>query len=360
VNNHLKALVLAGGKGTRLKPLTNTVAKPLLPIANRPLIFYILDQISQADIRDIGIVISPETGKNIIDTLGDGSRWKCHLTYIVQNPPLGLAHAVKCAQEFLGDSSFLMFLGDNLIEGSIVEFLDEFHCETSDALVLLKEVIDPRLFGVAELSDSGKIIRLVEKPKDPKSNLAISGVYLFNSRIHEAISQIKPSPRGEFEITDAIQLLLDNGGIVHSHILTGWWLDTGKKDDLLKANRIILDDFVSRDIRSNIDSNQIEGKVEIKEGCKLVNNVIKGPVSIAECCQIRNSFIGPHTSIGLKAIIDNSSIENSVLLENCHILNIEHLKDSIIGKNTEVVREKNHSIATRLFIGDDATIKVCA
>ena len=355
----MKALILSGGKGTRLKPLTNTMAKQLLPVANKPILFYVLDQVREAGISDIGIIISPETGRWVKEAVGDGSRWTTHITYILQSEPKGLAHAVKTAQDFLGDSPFLMFLGDNLIEGGIKEFVHQFEELRPDALILLKEVPDPRVFGVAELNDKGDVACLVEKPKEPKSNLALVGIYLFSPEIHKAIAKIKPSWRGELEITDAIQKLLDMGKNVKSHILKGWWLDTGKKDDLLEANRIVLDEFLRSDIKGEVDSkSKVVGRVELREKTKVENSTIRGPVSIAENCHIKNSFIGPFTSIGAGTVVENSSIEHSVILENSRIFSIERLEDSLVGKNTEVVRSDKNFKATRLFIGDDARIEL--
>jgi glucose-1-phosphate thymidylyltransferase len=355
----MKALVLAGGKGTRLKPLTNTIAKQLLPVANKPILYYVLDQITQAGITDICIIISPETGHNIREAIGNGSKWNAHFTYVLQPEPAGLAHAVKTARDFLGDSPFLMFLGDNLIQGGIKDFVDEFNTHKQDALILLKEVADPRLFGVAELDTSGQIVRLVEKPKEPKSNLALVGVYLFTPEIHQAIDQIKPSWRGELEITDAIQKFLDSGKAVRSHALQGWWLDTGKKDDLLEANRVVLDDLLQRSIKGEVDNkSRIHGRVEIGEGTKVDNSVVRGPVSIAENCLIKDSHISPFTSIASGTRIERSYIEHSVILENCRVCNIERLSDSIIGRNTEVIKHGDGIKAARLFIGDDARVEL--
>jgi glucose-1-phosphate thymidylyltransferase len=355
----MKALVLCGGRGTRLRPVTYTLAKHLLPVANKPILFYVLEQIMQADIADIGIIISPETGDEIKEAVGDGSRWGVHVTYIIQSEPLGLAHAVKTAGDFLGDSPFLLFLGDDLIEGGIREFVDRFNSDAPEALILLKEVPDPRAFGVAELDASGRVLRLVEKPGEPKSNLALVGVYLFTPEIHQAIAEIEPSGRGELEITDAIQKLLEMGKQVRSYILKGWWLDTGSKDDLLAANRVVLDNLLKRDIKGNIDSqSRVVGRVEIRRRTEVLASTIRGPASVAENCRIKNSVVGPFTSIGAGTVIEDSSIEYSVILENCRLYGIKRLIDSLIGRNTEVLMGEHKSEGMSLFVGDDTRIKL--
>lgn len=355
----MKAIVLSGGKGTRLKPMTHTVAKQLLPVANKPILFYVLDQIVESGIEDIGIIISPETGDEIRRAVENGPGWKASITYIVQASPAGLAHAVQTAQPFLGDSRFLMFLGDNLIQDGVKKFVAEFQEKSPDALVLLKEVDDARLFGVAELDEGGKILRLVEKPKEPRSNLALVGAYLFKPDIHKAIGRIKPSGRGELEITDAIQEMLNMGHRVDSHILHGWWLDTGKKDDMLEANRVVLDDLLKRSVKGTVDKeSHIEGRVAISAGSVIENSTVRGPVTIAADCKIINSFIGPYTSIDAGTVIENSSVHHSIILGNCRIRDMEHLIDSIIGRNTSVSRCKSVSRSTKLFVGDDASLEL--
>lgn len=355
----MKALILAGGTGTRLKPITHTIPKQLLPVANKPILHYVLDQVVEAGISDIGIIISPETGASIREALGDGSRWESRITYIAQAEPKGLAHAVMTASDFLGDSNFLMFLGDNLIEGGVREFVRQFNSGSPDALILLKEVPDPRLFGVAELNDEGRVVNLVEKPREPRTNLALVGVYLFTPEIHAATARIKPSWRGELEITDAIQELLDLGKDVKSHVLTGWWLDTGKKDDLLEANTIVLDSLIKRDVRVSVGSgSRITGRVEVKDGTTIENSTIRGPVSIDRDCQIRNSFIGPFSSIGAGTIIEDSSVEHSVILEQGRIYHIDRLADSLIGTCVELRKNADNFKALRLFVGCDSRLEL--
>lgn len=355
----MKALILAGGKGTRLRPLTNTTAKHLLPVANKPILFYVLEQITEAGVNDIGIVISPETGQDIKLAVGDGSVWKAKTTYIPQLQPLGLAHAVKTARDFLADSPFLLFLGDNLIKDGVKNLVSEFSSHSPDALIVLKKVSDPRAFGVAEVDASARVTRVVEKPENPKSDLALVGAYIFTPAVHQAIDQIKPSWRGEYEITDAIQKLLDMGKDIMSHVLRGWWLDTGKKEDLLEANRMILDEYLKPHIKGSVNiGSRITGRVEVSSGAKIENSLIRGPVSIASDCRIINSFIGPYTSIGEGTVIENASIEYSIILQKSRILDIQHLVDSVVGRNVEIIRHKMRPEAARLFIGDYARVEL--
>ena len=355
----MKALVLAAGKGTRLRPLTNTVPKHLLPVGDKPVLFHVLNYAKEAGIKDIGVVVSPESGPYIEEAIGTGSEWGGQITFIVQPEPLGLAHAVKVAQGFLGDSPFLMLLGDNLVQEGVKDFLDEFHTSNSDASILLREVSDPRAFGVAELDSSGKVIHMAEKPQKPKSNLAIIGVYLFTAEIHKAIAQTKPSWRGELEITDAIQKLLEMGKEIRSHLLRGWWLDIGNNDGLIEANRVVLDAFLKRDIKGEVDSqSRIVGRVQIGEGTKLENSRVQGPAFIAANCRIKNSLIKPFTNIRAGTVVEDSSLEHSVILENCQILKIKHLANSVIGKNTILAGQGKGPEKIKLFIGDDCKVEL--
>ncbi len=356
----MKALILSGGKGTRLRPITHTGAKQLVPIANKPIIFYVIENIVKLGIKDIGIVISPETGEVIKKTIGDGARWNVNIKYILQQEPKGLAHAVKVARDFLGQDSFLMYLGDNLLGGDIKQFYQKFKEKKPEALILLKEVENPSSFGVAQVNKEGEVIQLEEKPKNPKSNLALVGVYLFSSAIHRAIDKLKPSTRGELEITDAIQNLIKDNKKIISHVVTDWWLDTGKKDDLLKANTIVLDELINRRIKGTISKNsQIDGRVVIPKTSKIIDSDIRGPVTIGENVVIENSFIGPFTSIGDDCQINKSNIEHCVILNNCQISKINNLRDSLIGKRSIIAKTDNkikHSL--KLMLGDDSKVDV--
>lgn len=355
----MKALVLAGGKGERLRPITSTIPKHLLPVANRPILFYGLEQIAAAGISDVGIIVSPETGKEIRAAVGDGSKWGVRITYILQPEPRGLADAVTVGRDFLGDSHFLMFLGDNLIQGGVADFVKQYEAARPDALILLKKVADPRLFGVAELNPKGCILNLQEKPKEPKSDYAVVGIYLFSPVIHDAIKGLRPSWRGELEVTDAIQRLIDAGKHVQSNILQGWWLDTGKKDDLLEANMIVLDECIRRDVKGVFDAHsRLVGRVQVMEGTQIERSTIRGPVSIAEKCVIRNSFIGPFCSIGAGTTIEDSSLEHSVVLEGAQISHMSRLADSLIGRWTTIQPSTGRDSAKRLFLADHCKLEL--
>ncbi|ACB51897.1 glucose-1-phosphate thymidylyltransferase [Crocosphaera subtropica ATCC 51142] len=356
----MKALILSGGKGTRLRPLTYTGAKQLVPVANKPILWYGIESIVKAGITEIGIIISPETGEEIRRKTDNGEQLGANITYIVQDEPLGLAHAVKVAQSFLGDDPFIMYLGDNLIQDDLNLFLDKFKNKHLDGLILLRSVPNPTAFGVAEVDNQGRVLKLVEKPKNPPSNLALVGVYFFSPGIHEAIANIQPSARGELEITDAIQELIDSEKIVESLQLNGWWLDTGKKDDLLEANRIILDTNLTINKLGNIDENsKISGRVNIKEGSKIINSTIRGPVIIGENCHIENCFIGPYTSIGDQCTLIDADIEHSVLLEGAQVLEIhQRIVDSLIGQRAKLEMAPQRPKALRFMVGDDSHIEL--
>lgn len=356
----MKALVLSGGKGTRLRPITYTGAKQLVPVANKPILFYVIENIADLGIKDIGIVISPDSGPAIKEALGNGDLWGLKITYIVQDQPSGLAHAVKTAKNFLKESPFLMYLGDNLIGTSINKFYDNFIKNGADAQILLKPVENPSAFGIATIDDNGKVIRLEEKPKNPVSNLALVGVYLFSSKIHKAIDQVKPSWRGELEITDSIQVLLDDGCKVHSNVVEEWWLDTGKKDDLLQANTIVLDELIKRDVKGKINEDStVVGRVVLAKTSKVINSRVRGPVIIGEGVEIVNSFIGPFSSIGENVQIHNSSVENCVVLNGSKIVDVERLEDSILGKHSKILKtNKNSHQVLRLLVGDDSVIEI--
>ena len=352
----MRALVLSGGKGTRLRPLTFTCAKQLIPVANRPILGYVLDQVAQTGITDVGIIIAAETGQSVKDYIADGSGWGFRVCYI-QQEPLGLAHAVKRAHAFLGDESFVMCLGDNLQGRGIDHLVNKFQNENLDCLILLKEVKDPERFGVAVLDSTGSVVKLVEKPKQPPSNLAIVGTYIFSSKVHQAIDRIKPSWRNELEITDAIQEMVTLGFKVKAEVLDTWWLDTGKKDDILTANQIILDQYIRRNVHGMIESSEIEGRVQVAEGAKVTKSRIRGPCIIGKSAVVENSFVGPYTSVGDGSQVINSNIENCILLEYAIVKDVERLEDSLLGKRSQISRN-GRGRSVRVHIGDHSEVEV--
>jgi glucose-1-phosphate thymidylyltransferase len=356
----MKGLVLAGGSGTRLRPLTYTGAKQLVPVANRPVLFYVIDNLVHAGVTHIGVIISPETGGEIRRALGDGSKFGAQLEYIPQDRPAGLAHAVATAKAFLGDSDFVMYLGDNLIGMKIRDAVEGFGKDPSlAASVMLHEVPNPSSFGVAEIDASGNVVGLVEKPKEPKSNLALVGIYLFRHSILDAISKIKPSARGELEITDAISKLIELGGTVKFTRLTSWWLDTGKKDDMLLANDTVLDDWLTGGVEGTVDAaSKVSGRVRIGKNARVERSVIRGPVVIGDGVEIVDSRIGPFTSIGDRVKVVRSTVEHSVIMEESSITDIPRLEDSLLGKRVVVRPGTSRHGALSLMVGDDCVVEL--
>ncbi|MEQ1573226.1 MAG: glucose-1-phosphate thymidylyltransferase [Vicinamibacterales bacterium] len=353
----MKGLILSGGKGTRLRPLTYTSAKQLVPVANKPVLFYGIEAIAAAGIRHIGIVVG-DTHAEIRAAVGDGSRWGIKVEYIEQAAPLGLAHAVKISQSFLGDEPFVMYLGDNLLNKGITPLVREFEREKPAAQILLARVPDPQMFGVAELKD-GRVVRLVEKPKEPIGDLALVGVYMFGPEVFESVNRIAPSVRNELEITDAIQDLIDRGLEVRPHIVDGWWKDTGKLEDMLEANRLILDTF-DRRIEGNVDvESRIEGKVVIEAGAVVERSVIRGPAIIGSGARIIHAYVGPFTAIMNDVEIKDTEIEHSIVLEGSCLRDLSNrVIDSLIGKNVRICREPVKPSAYRFMLGDNSEVGI--
>ncbi|MBW2528767.1 MAG: glucose-1-phosphate thymidylyltransferase [Deltaproteobacteria bacterium] len=355
----MKGLVLAGGAGTRLRPLTHTGAKQLVPVANRPVLFYVIDNLVDAGVTDIGVIISPETGAEVRSALGDGSRFGASFTYILQERPAGLAHAVVTAKDYLGDSSFAMYLGDNLIGTKIRESVEKFLASGDlSAWVMLKEVDNPSSFGVAEVDGEGNALHLVEKPADPPSNLALVGIYLFRPTIFEAIDQIEPSARGELEITDAIEKLIELGGGVRFARVTSWWLDTGKKDDMLLANDTVLDDWLEGAVLGQVDDqSKLTGRVRVEEGAHIERCTIRGPVVIGPAARLIDARIGPFTAIGEGVTVERSTVDHSVIMAGATIRDIARLEDSLIGRRVVVRPVEHRHGALSLMVGDDCVVE---
>ncbi len=349
----MKALVLSGGKGTRLRPITYTSAKQLVPVANKPVLFRVIEAIAAAGIRDIGIVVG-DTAEEIQAAVGDGSRWDVQVTYIPQEAPLGLAHAVKIAEPFLGEERFVMFLGDNVIQGGISPLIAEFaHHHEWNSQIVLTEVECPEQYGVARLNGEGRVVELIEKPKNPPSNLALVGIYMFDHHIFEATEAIKPSWRGELEITDAIQWLVEHGYVVYPHIHRGWWIDTGRPGDMLNANSLVLEELTP-EIRGSVDSaSEVDSRVTVEEGAEIINSVVRGPTIIGRHTRIVNSYVGPFSSIYHHVLIENSEIERSIVLEHSAIRDIPtRIQDSLIGRHAEVTVNTLRPKALKLYLGD--------
>jgi glucose-1-phosphate thymidylyltransferase len=353
----LKGLILSGGKGTRLRPITHTSAKQLVPVANKPVLFYGIEAMAQTGIEQIGIIIAPETGDEIRSAAGDGSRFGVSLSYIVQDEPLGLAHAVLTAQSFLGDSPFVMYLGDNLLQGGIDDLVAAFRASAPDALILLTPVSDPEHYGVAELQD-GAVVRLVEKPSDPQTDLALVGVYMFTPTVHSAARAIEPSGRGELEITDAIQHLVDRGLRVEPHVVKGWWKDTGRLEDMLAANRLVLDTIEGR-VEGELISSQVDGRVVIQPGARLERSAVRGPAIIGAGAKLSDCYVGPYTAIGDGCTIENAEVEHSILLTGSSVRDLAgRMESSLLGRNVKIGRDHRQPRAYRFLVGDNSEIGI--
>ncbi|GAB4264383.1 MAG: glucose-1-phosphate thymidylyltransferase [Candidatus Promineifilaceae bacterium] len=354
----MKGLILSGGKGSRLYPLTFTSAKQLIPVANKPVLFRVIETIRDAGITDIGIVTG-STGEQIKEAVGRGGRWGVNITYIPQEAPLGLAHAVKISQDFLGDDRFVMFLGDNVIQGGISPLIAQFANSEWNSQIVLTRIEDPRQYGVAELGEDGRIIRLIEKPQNPPSDLALVGIYMFDHNIFNAVNAIKPSWRGELEITDAIQWLIENGYSVHPYIHRGWWIDTGKREDMLDANDLVLEEIEYKNEGYADRDSTIGRRVRIEKGAEIINSVVRGPSIIGENARIVNSYIGPFTSIYHNVVIENSEIEHSMVLENSVIRDIEsRIQDSLIGRNVNIHKSPIKPKSLQLMLADHSQVGI--
>ena len=353
----MKGLILSGGKGTRLRPITHTSAKQLIPVANKPVLFYGIEALATAGIEDVGIIIAPETGEEIREAAGDGSRFGVHITYIVQDVPAGLAHAVLTAEPFLGGDPFVMYLGDNLLQGGIVDLVERFKTSQCDALILLTPVPDPENYGVAEL-DGDRVVRLVEKPRSPVSDLALVGVYMFTASVHDAARAITPSARGELEITDAIQNLVDSGLRVEPHIVSGWWKDTGQLADMLEANRLILDVMEAR-CDGVLEDSQLDGRVVVAAGARLERSTVRGPAIIGAGARLITAYVGPYTAIGDRCLIESAEVENSILLTGCEVRRLDgRVESSLLGRNVRIVRDGRQPRAYRFMLGDSSEVRV--
>ena len=355
----LKGLILSGGAGTRLRPITHTSAKQLVPVANKPVLFYGIEALVDAGVTEIGIIIAPETGDEIREAAGDGSAFGARITYIVQDKPAGLAHAVLTAEEFIGGSPFVMYLGDNLLADGLRGLVSTFREEEPDALILLTPVDDPQSYGVAELDAEGGIVRLIEKPKDPPSNLALVGVYLFAPPIFDAARALEPSWRGELEITEAIQSLIEEGRAVRSEVVSGWWKDTGQLADMLEANRLVLEEIETAIEGEVDDDSRVEGRVVVATGAELKNSVVRGPAVIGPGARIEDAYIGPYSSIGEDVCVRRCEVEHSIILAGSVVEDLgTRLEASLLGREVKLTRSDGMPKTLRMLVGDKSEIKL--
>ncbi len=354
----MKGLILSGGRATRLYPLTYTRAKQLIPVANKPVLFRVIEAIRDAGINDIGIVIG-ETAEEIKTAVGRGGRWGVKITYIHQEHPKGLAHAVKVSQDFLGDESFVMFLGDNVLQGGITDLVQQFQQSDWNSQIVLTRVKQPEQYGVAQLNGEGQVVQLIEKPKEPPSDLALVGIYMFDHNIHQAVDEIEPSWRGELEITDAIQWLVEKSYKVFPYIHRGWWIDTGAPDEMLEANGLVLEELTPV-IEGYVDrDSDVDTRVTVESGAEIINSVVRGPTIIGRRSRIVNSYVGPFTSIYHDVVIENSEIERSIVLENSVIRDIPtRIQDSLIGRNVTLNRSPIKPKAFKMNLGDYSQVGI--
>ncbi|KOG86543.1 glucose-1-phosphate thymidylyltransferase [Streptomyces varsoviensis] len=353
----MKALVLSGGTGSRLRPITHTAAKQLVPVANKPVLFYGIESLVAAGITDIGIVVG-DTEAEIRAAVGDGSRFGARVSYLPQARPLGLAHAVLIARDWLGDDDFVMYLGDNFVVGGITELVEEFRATRPDARILLTKVDDPSAFGVAELDPDGAVLRLEEKPSAPRSDLALVGVYLFTSAVHEAVRSITPSARGELEITDAIQWLVEDGRSVCSTVISGYWKDTGNVTDMLEVNRTVLEAMPPAVLGTVDADSELVGRVRVEEGASVVRSRIVGPAVIGAGSVVRDSYIGPSTSVADGCLISDSEVEFSIVLDGSRIEGVGRIEGSLIGRTVRVTGAARAPRAHRLVLGDHSQVQI--
>lgn len=354
----MKGVVLHGGLGTRLRPLTFSGPKQLIPVANKPVSQYAIEDLVSSGIRDIAIVLGDLYPELVVSYYGDGSRFGARIAYIAQGRPLGIAHAVGLCRDFVGSDRFVVYLGDNILRDGIRRYVERFSSSDLDAMVLLKEVEDPRPFGVARFDQSGRLAGFVEKPKDPPSRLALVGVYFLTPAVFDVIKDLRPSWRGELEITDALQLMIDRGYRVGYEVVEGWWADTGKKDDVLAVNALVLDERGRRDVRGSAVESRVEGRVEVGEGTRIVRSTVRGPSVIGRNCLIENSYIGPYTSVGDNCRIVDSGVEYSVILEGSTIMGVERMSDSLIGRNAKVTRQEGSRRTIKLSVGDYSEVVI--